>query len=774
MDRSAVLAGALLLAAVGLCGAPRAAAQAPSLAGVTIKSVEFRGLRGVGEAFARRTIKTTAGQPYRPELAQEDVRALLRTRKFLSAVVSVRSEDGQAVVIFTVQEKPEITGVLVEGNKKLKTSELMKVITVAANTPLDRFEITRSRDNIERKYKEAGYYYAQVTVDADALEREDRVIFRIVEGPRVRVRKIVLEGNRSFPEPTLRNKIRTQTAFWFIIPGAFDEEQADRDAAELQTFYRDEGFLDARVGYRLDFTNVERTDLTLVFVIEEGVRYRVRDIRIAGNEVFSTDTLLETMKLKPGNIAREQMLRDDAKRIEDRYGEIGFVAARVEANYEFLEEPALVDIKVVIVENERSRFGRITIRGNLRTRDEVIRRELRFYPEEDYNTLKARAAEKRLTDTTIFKKATITPMQDVDGLREALVEVEEADAITFLIGAGVSTDNGLLGSITFENRNFDLFNWPRTWGEFFRGQSFRGAGQRLKVVFEPGTELFRFRIDFTEPYLFDRPLRLDLSLYAFSRNRGPYQETRFGFIPALGHRFESGFMAGWAVEGALRFEYVDIGDVQPFASKTIREVQGGNFLSTIKGTIVRDTTDSRLVPSEGYRFTFSWEQAFGDFTFGKPIASFVKYWTISTDSFDRKSVLALRADAGYIVGDAPVFEKFYAGGIGSLRGFAYRGVTPRGGINEHQPIGGNFLLLAGGEYSFPIYAKNVRGVLFLDMGTVEEDITITAWRATVGVGLRVNLEFFGPIPLIFDLGMPFSSDENDQKQVFNFSFGASF
>ena len=412
------------------------------------------------------------------------------------------------------------------------------------------------------------------------------------------------------------------------------------------------------------------------------------------------------------------------------------------------------------------------------TKDEVVRRELRFYPGEYYNIVETRRAEQRLRDTSLFRMdgVQIVPLEDIDGMREALVQVEETETTKFIVGFGVSTDNGVLGMLSIDNRNFDLFDWPRTWGELFRGRAFKGDGQRLLFEAEPGTEVSRFRIRFTEPYLLDRPMRFDTSLYLFQRGRDAYDEERFGFTASLSKRFFGGRFDGWAVEGALRIENVDIGNLDPFPARDIREAKGDHFLTALKGAIVRDTTDSRLLPSEGYRFTLGWEQVGalgGDYSFGKPMASIAWYKTVRTDVLNRKSIIAARADASYIVGDAPVFERFYAGGFGSLRGFSYRGVTPRSGVFDNA-IGGKFILLTGGEYSFPLYGKTFRGVTFLDMGTVEEDFEISSWRAAVGFGLRIQVDFFGPVPIVLDFGFPITKDDDDNTRVFNFAFGASF
>lgn len=777
LRRHVVSAASLLICFVILFPHGAAAQQPPQKPadGTPIKRVDVRGLTSINEGFVRRTIKTRESQNYVEKQVSEDVRELLRTRKFLNVTADAALEEGQAVVTFILQEKAQIKSVELQGNKQFTNEQLYKELAFTAGSPEDRYEINRGRDNIQRKYREKGYYFAEITLDEELLNREQRVVLKIVEGPRVRVRDIAFEGVRAFSETVLRFKVKTATYFPVFSEGAFDEEQADRDAVDLQEYYRKEGYLDARVGYRLDFDSVDRTRLIVVFVVEEGTRYRVDEFRVNGNTVFSADRIRGAMTLAEGNFLRDEVLTQDVKHIEDLYGEIGYVDTRVATSYDFREEPGKVILNISITETKRSTIGRITIRGNQTTRDEVVRRELRFYPGDDFNTVKAREAERRISELGLFNRATITPLEDVDGVREALVDVEEGNVIDFLIGVGVSSDNGLLGSITLRNRNFDITDWPRTWGEFLRGRAFRGDGQKISLQFEPGTEVTRARLDFTEPYLADRPLRFDLGLYLFERDRGPYTERRYGILPALSKRFDTGPLAGWAIEGAFRLEGIEITDLDPLVANDIRDVRGSSVLTTVKGSVVRDTSDSRLVPTKGSRFVFGWEQAGspGDYDFGKPTASFTYYRTLRTDVFDRKSVLALRADTGYIVGDAPVFERFYAGGFGSIRGFDYRGVTPRAGLFNDK-VGGDFILLAGAEYSVPLYSDVVRGVTFLDMGTVNEDAAIGTWRVAVGVGLRINLKVFGGVPIALDFGFPLNEDEQDDNRVFSFSLGLSF
>ena len=770
-----VLCAALVFASIAI-GLPASAQDQAVRDGMQIKRVDIQGLATISEGFVRRTIRTRENQPYSERQTREDVRALQRTRKFLTVSAETRVEDNLAVIVFVLQEQPETIRLEIDGNKRFTDQELFAILTFAAGDPLDMYAVNKGREDIEREYKDAGYHYVTVVVDQRVLRAEGAVLYRIVEGPRVRIREIVYDGARAFPESQLASKIASRRYIWIISKGDFDEERADRDALALQTYYRAQGYLDARVGFRLEFDEISRSDMTLVFVIEEGQRYRIQDITFEGAAAFDEDALRAVMELAPGDVPLEDIRQADVKRVADKYGEIGYVEVRINTSYDFLEEPGLVNLRYALTENTRSKFGRLIIRGNNKTQDKVVRRELRFYPSEWYDVVAARKAEQRLMETSLFSAASITPLEDVDGYRDALIEIEEGQTVTFIIGVGVSTDSGALGTLSIENRNFDLFNWPRTFGEFFRGQAFRGAGQRFTLRAEPGTEVSRFRISFTEPYLLGRPVRLSTAVYVFQRGRKSYNEQRVGFTFSLGRRFESGWLDGWAIEGAMRVEAVDIGNVDPLASRQIREIRGKHTITSLKGSIVRDTTDSRILPSEGYRVAFSWEQVGalgGDFSFGKPTLSAAWYKTIRTDIFDRKSVLAVRGDIGMIAGNAPPFERFYAGGFGSIRGFSFRGVSPRAGVFK-DPVGGDFVILTGAEYSFPLYAKTLRGVTFLDMGTVEEGFEITDWRASVGFGFRLNINFFGPVPLVFDFGFPIAQQDDDDIRVFNFSLGASF
>jgi outer membrane protein insertion porin family len=283
----------------------------------------------------------------------------------------------------------------------------------------------------------------------------------------------------------------------------------------------------------------------------------------------------------------------------------------------------------------------------------------------------------------------------------------------------------------------------------------------------------RARLDFREPYLNDKPIGFNTGLFLFERDRDGYTEQRAGTYVSFDKKFKEGLLKGWMGEIALRPEYVNVDDVDRFAAEDIQDVKGGNYLSTAKFSLVHDTTDSRMDPGKGHRLSLSWEQAGvmgGEFYHAKLTGGYTKFWTVAVDELDRKSVVSARAVVGQILGDAPVFERFYAGGIGSMRGFDFRGVSPRQGFADNA-VGGELMVLTGGEFSFPIYDKVVRGVFFSDMGTVESEFGISSWRASVGAGIRLNLEMFGPVPMEFDLAWPVVKESGDETRVFSFFVG---
>ena len=739
----------------------------------TITTVEFTGLSRINRTFVEDVVRVRAGDASDKSALDEAVARLLRTGRFAAASYTLTEEAEGVRVVFELRERPNVTKILFEGNKKYRDGQLRDEVSQKPDQPVDWVAVRDGREAILAKYREAGYGEAQVSYDQPRLERTGELVYTIVEGPQVRIRTILFEGQLTLTDRELRKEIETKTAFWFFRSGAFDQDRVEADLARLQNYARDQGFLDAQVSYRRELA-ADGKDLTIVFNIVEGTRYTIEDIQARGNAVLSTDDLMGLIRSRPGEIVKRPQVDADVRAIQDRYGELGHIYAKVRATRVFSDTPGLVRITIEVEEGDRFRVGRVVVRGNARTKDKVVRRALDLYPPDDvFNLTEAKEAEKRLLDTRIFSSARVLPVGDAPGVRDAVIDVTESEkAGDFLFGAGVTSNSGLVGSIVLDLQNFDIFDRPRSWSEFFRLRSFFGGGQRLRIELQPGTEVSRFRIDFTEPYLFDKPLRFDNSFYLFERERDGYSESRVGHSVSLGKRFERGRLRGWSGELALRTETIGVDDVDVFASDQIRDDEGRNFLTGVKASLVRDRTDNRFVPTRGDRFRVSYEQMGllgGDHLFGKINAGYNWFTTLATDRKERKSVLQLRAEGGAVVGDAPVFERFYAGGTGSIRGFKFRGVGPRDGIDDNN-VGGDYLVLLGAEYSYPLWGENLRGHVFLDTGTAGPG----GYRAAIGTGVRLTIDLFGPFPLELNLAAPIAKDADDEEQVFSFLVGSVF
>jgi len=366
------------------------------------------------------------------------------------------------------------------------------------------------------------------------------------------------------------------------------------------------------------------------------------------------------------------------------------------------------------------------------------------------------------------------PSQPPDGplpTRDLLVDVTEGPTARLLLGAGISSNAGLLGNITYEQRNFDIGNVPSSFDELFSSRAFTGAGQTFRIQLEPGTQVTRARVDFVEPWIFDQPYSFGVSGYIQQRRRLDWSEYRVGGRTFLGRRFGD----VWSARLTLRAEDVEVGDIRNDALRApeVLLLEGHSTLITTGIEVRRDTTDNPLLPSRGSVTVLAWEHSGllgGDFDYDKFTLSWNRYFTIYEDLLDRRTTLSLRTDAGYISGDAPFFERFYGGGIGSVRGFRYRGISPRSGIDE-DPIGGDFLVNGTLELNFPIAGDALRGVLFTDAGTVQRDFEFGTIRTSVGFGFRLSLPFFGQLPLAVDFGFPITKDDQDDIRIFSFTLG---
>ncbi|MHC4888939.1 MAG: BamA/OMP85 family outer membrane protein, partial [Planctomycetota bacterium] len=613
-----------------------------------------------------------------------------------------------------------------------------------------------------------------------------RVVYTIDEGPRVRIVKVSFRGNRAIKTAALKGAIKTRTTEWFIFPAYYVEERPFEDEVRLQNIYQAKGFLDARITARLKFSEDKRK-VRITFVIDEGPFYAIERIVLTGNENFDEKQLRLELKLEEGQIYNERKAASDVNRLLKFYRENGFIDAKVGRKRGFVSEGE-VNVEFEITEGERLRIGRVNITGNEETQDKVIRRvldEYDFRPGRWYNADIARGdgsgyLEKLLRRNTLAETATITPSGEMPGQRDAQVSIVEGQTGAWGVTGAVSSDRGLVGGLIYEEHNFDIGDWPESLGELLPGpkRAFRGAGQKVRVALTPGTREGGYSVSFTESYLNDKPISLDVSGSIYKIEGDGYDEMSYDKDRTRGYvGFDKRYKNGWRRSVSFRVENVELHSLEPNSPREITDAEGDNLIAGIKFGIRRDLTDDIFHPSRGYRFSIGYEQVSGDDTFGILSGTYKHYGTLYEDLAERKTILSTKLLAATVLGDAPPFEKFYAGGMGTygIRGFDYWGVSTRGRNpvtgEKKYPVGSDWIFLANAEVAVPLVSEEVSALFFVDSGTIDSG----NYRASVGTGIQIQIpRWFGPVPMRIGVAVPFLKDDIDDTEAFFFSVGRLF
>ena len=369
--------------------------------------------------------------------------------------------------------------------------------------------------------------------------------------------------------------------------------------------------------------------------------------------------------------------------------------------------------------------------------------------------------------------------------KDVRVDITEGMSGMFMPGIGVSSDNGIMGQLVVHQQNFDITDWPQSWAEFFSMKAFRGGGQSLRVALEPGTEVSRYSIEFTDPYFRDRPVSFELAGRKYQRFLESYDEDRLSGLVEFEHRR----WGRWRKILGFRAENVGVLDLDSDAPREIRNVAGDNALFGVRIGTGHTQVDDIYQPHTGHVVRLIYEQVTGDYTFGLVTASAVQYFTLYEDVLGRKTVLAAKVQGGTVAGgQAPPFEKFYGGGMGlySIRGFDYRGISTRGlqvynppkpgdpprpAPRYVDPIGSDYILVGNTEVIIPLIGENFSALTFADTGIIDTG----SWRFSVGFGIQIIVpQIFSQIPMRFEYGVPLIKEDWDETRRFNFTMGALF
>ncbi|MEI6770053.1 MAG: outer membrane protein assembly factor BamA [Planctomycetota bacterium] len=769
-----------LFAAVFLCLSLSnlLAQQLASPGKLMIADVIVQGNRVVATQAITSQLATKPGKEYLPNVIQDDVRKLMATKQFAHIDPRIESlPDGKVNIFFLVKEFPSVVqNVTYLGAKHLTEEELGQLSLVSKGKPLSPITNKLACQAIVRRYNEQGRPFASCDLLKGGDSADKEVIFNITEGPLVKVRSVDFKGQEFVRGAVLATHIQTSKKFMGLFGGTYNSAMADADAVKLEEYYKSFGFLDVHVSRELVWTP-DGKEVDLVFHVREGIRYQVQGTpQVVNLKSMPAEQIEQLSKIKGGEYFNENKINEDKKLMEDYVGYSGREMRLNPVPVFSPDVPGLVRIQYEAFERPPARVGQVFVVGNERTKQNVILRQVPLFPGQVLTYPDLRLAEKNLARLNIFEtspdgavRPTVTVLDpDLESeFKDLLVTVQEASTGSLLFGVGVNSDAGMNGSIVLNERNFDITRVPTSLDDLMSGGAFRGAGQEFRLEAVPGTQLQRYTASFREPFLFDSLFSFGASGYYYTRRFTEYDETRAGGRFTLGRKLNQ----YWNANASLRIEDVGVYNIPAGAPSDYTSVQGQNFLLGLRANVTRDSRDSYLRATEGSILDLSFEQAFGAYNFPLVSVEMNKYLTMyqRADGSGRH-VMALRSQFSWAGDNTPVYERYFAGGFRSMRGFQFRGVSPN--TNGYM-VGGDFMFLNSMEYQVPLKANDqIFMVGFVDSGTVDSNISkINDYRVSAGAGLRFVVPMLGPTPIALDFGFPIVKADTDRTQLFSFWMG---
>ncbi len=760
----------LLLGAVLTMGG---ALRAQDFEGKNISQVtiRYRGAKTVNEDVLRNQMTSKAGSPYRSENLDKDIAALYESG-LVDDVRFLAEPVGTGVnLIAEVTTRPLRGGVGFVGNTVFSDQKLASETKLKGTGVMSDAEILEARRNLEKYYH--GYGYPDVVVShriqPSSQEGLADLIFVIEEGTKNEIRKIRFEGNTVFTDPELRKEMKTKEKGWFswlTKSGRIESDQLDKDVDAILDYYRSKGYLRASCpGVRREPVKDGRVDL--VIQISEGEKYTVAGVGFGKMTVFKPEDLYPALTLNGNDAYNSKKMRADITMIRSYYGSRGYADANVTPDIRDAG-PNRVTIIYRISEGSRFRVGRVNISGNTKTKDKVIRREIPLKPGDMFNTVELETTKARLENLQYFSDVQATGSPGGSGYRDVDVLVEEKPTGSVGVGLGFSSIDSIVGFLTLEQANFDLFN---PW-------NFTGGGQRFAMNLRLGSERSEASVSLTEPWFLDQQLALGTELFYKQSDyfSDYYEQTNAGAAVSL----RKPLGAKSSIKGEFRIENVEIdsevdsadyggrGDLSELSQKNI----GGDFLrSALSVNYIFDSRDSSIQPRTGHKADVGLTYAGlgGDVETFTVSAQGQKYWNLKWDS-----ILSVNGELAFVDSlddEVPIFERMFLGGGRTLRGFEFRDIGPRDNGFTDEVYGGNSLGYVSIEYTVPII-ETVRAAVFYDTGFVNAD----SWDPSpsdlysdVGIGVRLKLPI-SPLPLALDYAIPVSSpdDEADKGGQFNF------
>ncbi len=721
-----------------------------------IKDLQIIGNKKIEKTAIIDRIKSQVGKRFNKKTVRDDIASLFKMGHFYNIEVKSRFSKKGLVLTYTVYEKPSIIEVKYIGHKELSKKDLDEISEIKSYQILNETKVLRAVENIKKQYEEKGYFLVRVKSKVVDVKKGEtvRIEFHISENDKIKVKKITLLGNEAISNSDILSVMGTKEKGFFSFltgSGSYRQDIFDRDIQMINFLYFDRGYIQAKINQPQIYITPNKKHIYITIRIEEGEQFNIAEVNFSGDILFTRDELIKDLLSLPNKVFSYGSLHKDLATLQAKYGDLGYAFVNIIPQTKLIEKNRSIDITYEIDKGEKVYFGEFDIIGNTKTRDKVLRRELKIFEGELYNTTRKKESEANVRRLGYFEDVkfnikTSVEKQDVVDLE---ISVKERNTGSIQVGAGYNSATGM------------VFNGQLQQSNLF------GRGQRLALTVDLNKTDSIFNISFTEPYFYDTKWSLGGDLY---RRRiiqtGEYGESVIGGAVRIGHPILPYFY------GFLRYRYdetkVTLDTYNPNPELYPVETVNGRT-SSITGTLEYDKRNDRLTPSDGFFASTSIEYAGlgGDISYIRGTGNIRFYHTILWDIVFRSNVSYGIIDGQ---GSQPPFTELYRlGGPNTLRGYEYRSV---GLALDNKPPGGRQQTYFNLELEFPLVTETkMRGVVFYDTGYADDILNFNHFRSNFGVGVR----WFSPIgPLRFEWGFPINRQNKEQTSVFNFAIGSPF
>ena len=733
-----------------------------------IDKIKIAGNRRIGTDAILQVISTKEGKPIDLATISKDIKRIYKMGYFEDIQVDVSQGPNGKIVTFLVREKPAIRRITFVGNKVIKDDKIRETLDLKPYSVIQEKALQENAEKIKALYAEKGYAGAVVTYSIRPVsEQAADVVFNIKEGEKVQIKKIAFQGVHAFSENKLKNLMETSEKrnYWIPTPGniiaffkgkspVLKSDALERDLGRIAAFYHNHGYVEAKVGR----PKIRREGkwVYITIPVEEGSPYKIGRINIDEDYFKDSNMLTKELKVNTGKIFNREVLRRDILKITDMFADKGFAYADVSPRIRKNPEDKTVDITFVVNKGPKVTFERIEISGNTRTRDKVIRRELRVMEGEPFSASGLKKSKDRLNRLGYFEDVSLSPTRgSKEDTMRLDVQVKERPTGTFSVGAGYSSVDKLILMGEISQRNF------------------LGKGQTLSFKGILGSTTNRFTFSFTEPYFMDTRLSVGIDAYNWEREYDDYTKDSVGGSLRFGYPFTDNlrFYLG------LRVDNTTLSDVSDITSKIIQDSVDIRSTRSLSFGLVFDNTDRYFFPRRGWHITSSLEYA-GGFLGGDSAYTKLEGVVGYYHPLWKDLVGHLNGGIGYVEegsnGKLPVYERFFLGGMDSVRGFKWGRISPVD-PETGERIGGEYMAYLQTEAIFPlIRSMGLHGTLFFDMGNVwdkDQGYDMSEVRKSMGFGIR----WLSPMgPLRIEWGYNLDREPGEDSSNWEFRIGGAF